>query len=149
MVDSKAHGVRRKLLARAFSKTYLRQHWEGVVRGKASLAVDKMRAESGKEGSTDMLKWWTLMATDVATHLMFGDSFHMIEEGKVCHVECRKASQLTARRKPSISRSSNLRSREVASALSFHWFVLLGNDCRFSHSSACSRRTPLSQAKQK
>ena len=83
MVDSRAHAVRRKLLARAFSKTYLRQHWEGVVREKIRMAVERMKGESEMEGSTDVLKWWTLMATDVATHLMFGDSFHMIEEGNV------------------------------------------------------------------
>ena len=87
MVDSRAHGVRRKLLARAFSMTYLRQHWERVVKEKVALAVSKLREESEKEGRTDVLKWWTLMATDVATHLMFGDSFRMIEKGKVCCVQ--------------------------------------------------------------
>ncbi len=90
MVDSKGHGVRRKLLARAFSKSYLRQHWEAVVSAKVQSAVSSMKVESEMEGSTDMLKWWTLMATDVATHLMFGDSFHMIEEGKVCYVHVRE-----------------------------------------------------------
>ena len=83
MVDAKAHAARRRLMARAFSKTYLRHNWEGIVRDKIRLAVTKMEGESSGMGKMDALKWWTLMTTDVATHLMFGESFHMIEEGKV------------------------------------------------------------------
>lgn len=83
MVDAKAHGARRRLMARAFSKTYLRQNWEGIVREKIRLSVTKMLEESNRAGRADVFKWWTFMATDVATHLMFGESFHMIEQGKV------------------------------------------------------------------
>lgn len=83
MVDAKDHGARRRLMARAFSKTYLRQHWESVVREKTRLSLTKLVEESQEGGKADLLKWWTLMATDVATHLMFGESFHMIEQGKV------------------------------------------------------------------
>lgn len=83
MVDAKDHGARRRLMARAFSKTYLRQNWEGIVRDKIRLTVTKMEEESEGVGKMNALKWWTLMTTDVATHLMFGESFHMIEQGKV------------------------------------------------------------------
>ncbi|KAK5053854.1 hypothetical protein LTR84_001816 [Exophiala bonariae] len=82
MVDAKDHGARRRLMARAFSKTYLRQHWEGVVREKVRLCITKLLEESNGVGKANILKWWTLMTTDVATHLMFGESFHMIEQGK-------------------------------------------------------------------
>lgn len=82
MVDAKDHGTRRRLMARAFSKSYLRQHWEGVVREKVRLCITKLLEESDGGGRTNVLKWWTLMTTDVATHLMFGESFHMIEQGK-------------------------------------------------------------------
>ncbi|KEF55907.1 uncharacterized protein A1O9_07487 [Exophiala aquamarina CBS 119918] len=82
MVDATDHGARRRLMATAFSKTYLRQNWEGIVRDKIRLAVTKMKEEARQLGKMDVLKWWTLMTTDVATHLMFGESFHMIEQGK-------------------------------------------------------------------
>ncbi len=83
MSDPKVHGARRRLLARGFSKTYLRQNWEEVVREKIRLTVSKIKDESTENGFANILKWWTLMATDVAVHLMFGESFRMLEQGKV------------------------------------------------------------------
>lgn len=82
MTDPKQHALRRKLLARGFSKSYVRQTWESVVRAKVELAVRSMKQEA-ESGVTDVLKWWTLMATDVSTHLMFGNSFEMLEQGTV------------------------------------------------------------------
>lgn len=80
------------MLARGFSKSYLRSTWEEVVRGTVELTVGKMKSE-GKTGPVDILKWWTLMATDVSCHLMFGDSFHTVEKGEVSrsssHIEWR------------------------------------------------------------
>jgi len=35
------------------------------------------------QNGADVLKWWTFMATDVIAHVSFGESFHMIETGKV------------------------------------------------------------------
>lgn len=34
-------------------------------------------------GSADILKWFTLMASDVSSHLMFGESFHTLEQGEM------------------------------------------------------------------
>ena len=83
MNDKKAHAARRKLFARPFSKTHLREHWEGAVREKVELAVARMQEDARLNGTTDVLKWWTLMATDISSHLMFGDSFHTLEKGEV------------------------------------------------------------------
>lgn len=83
MSDAKMHATRRRLLARGFSKSYLRQTWEPLVRAKAVLTVQKMVEEAQQASAVDLLKWWTLMATDIATHLMFGKSFDMIEKGEV------------------------------------------------------------------
>jgi cytochrome P450 len=83
MNDTKAHATRRKLFARAFSKTYLRQTYESTVHTMTKLVVEKMKAEAKTKGTTDVLKWWTFMATDVSALLMFGDSFHTIEQGQV------------------------------------------------------------------
>jgi cytochrome P450 len=83
MSDPKAHAARRKLFARAFSKTYLRQTYESTVHSMTKQVVAKMKLEARSNGTTDVLKWWTFMATDVSALLMFGDSFHAIEQGQV------------------------------------------------------------------
>ncbi|CAG9951321.1 unnamed protein product [Clonostachys rosea f. rosea IK726] len=75
------HAVRRRLFARAFSNGSLLAHWEPEIRQKAELAVIKIK-EDAQAGSADILKWWTLMATDVIAHLSFGESFCMLELGK-------------------------------------------------------------------
>lgn len=91
MTDPRAHAGRRKMLARGFSKSYLRATWEDVVKEKVVLTVGKMK-EEGKSGPVDILKWWTLMATDISCHLMFGDSFHTVEKGEVSR--CSSYSEL-------------------------------------------------------
>lgn len=82
MRDLKEHAARRKLFARAFSKTDLRRTWEGVVKEKVQLAVSQIQQELQSDGKADLLKWWTFLATDVTGHLMFGESFNMLKVGK-------------------------------------------------------------------
>ncbi|GKZ20209.1 hypothetical protein AbraIFM66951_002951 [Aspergillus brasiliensis] len=82
MRDPKEHAARRKLFARAFSKSELRQIWEPVVKEKVQLAVSQIRGELLRDGTSDVLKWWTFLATDVSGHLMFGESFDMLQYGK-------------------------------------------------------------------
>ncbi|KAL4757704.1 cytochrome P450 [Aspergillus foveolatus] len=82
MSDPKQHGPRRRLFARALSNTELRRVWEGVVRCKVQLAVDRMKGELEADGGRcDVLKWWTFLATDVVGHLMFGEDFDMLNIG--------------------------------------------------------------------
>jgi cytochrome P450 len=83
MRDPKQHATRRKLLARPFSKSELRRIWEPVVKEKVHLAVSKIRHDLKVDGKSDLLKWWTFLATDVSGHLMFGESFDMLRFGKV------------------------------------------------------------------
>lgn len=99
MQDPSQHAQRRRLFARAFSYTSISTHWETVIREKVSLAVERMKetaTEGGRDQSlvgkndpnakissgADILKWWTLMATDVIAHLAFGESFQMLELGQ-------------------------------------------------------------------
>lgn len=86
MRDPHAHAARRKLFARPFSNSSLNSNWDVEVRKKASLAVERIRRDalSSSQGA-DVLKWWTLMATDVIAHLSFGESSGMLELGKVCN----------------------------------------------------------------
>lgn len=82
MRDPHQHAARRRLFARAFSNSSLLTHWEPEIRQKTQLAVAKIKNDA-QIGSADVLKWWTLMATDVIAHLSFGESFRMLELGKV------------------------------------------------------------------
>ncbi|KPM43042.1 hypothetical protein AK830_g3506 [Neonectria ditissima] len=82
MRDPKVHAQRRKLFARAFSATALRSNWEGVVRDKVERAVERIQSEAMAFGEVDVMKWWTLMATDIIGQLSFGESFEMLEVGR-------------------------------------------------------------------
>lgn len=53
------------------------------VTEKVELAVQRMGEEMRRGEDSDCLKWWTFLATDVSGHLMFGESFRMLELGKV------------------------------------------------------------------
>ncbi|KAJ9165730.1 Cytochrome P450 [Coniochaeta hoffmannii] len=81
MIDPKQHAQRRKLFAKAFSNASLKANWEPSIREKAELAVARIKDEA-QRGEADVLKWWTLMATDVIGHLSFGESFGMLQIGQ-------------------------------------------------------------------
>ncbi|RGP79424.1 hypothetical protein FLONG3_2479 [Fusarium longipes] len=81
MRDPHQHSARRRLFARAFSVSSLLTNWEPEIRQKTSLAVQKIKHDAQGSGA-DVFKWWTLMTTDVIAHLSFGESFHMLEQGK-------------------------------------------------------------------
>ncbi|WDK22095.1 cytochrome P450 [Colletotrichum graminicola] len=81
ITDPKRHAARRKLFARAFTKASVRQNCEPVVREKVRKAVDRIKAEAA-HGSSDVLHWWLLMASDVIGQLSFGESFELLETGK-------------------------------------------------------------------
>lgn len=83
------HAARRKLFARAFSNSSLKGNWEAEIRHKTTFAVSQIKNAAAQPGKgADVLKWWTLMATDVITHLNFGESFGMLEQGKVSFLVC-------------------------------------------------------------
>lgn len=94
MRDPKQHAARRKIFARTFSKTYLRQNWEPIVLEKARMAVAKIKRDA-ENGTADVLKWWMFLATDVSGHLMFGESFRMLEQDEVGGITTPYVRQLT------------------------------------------------------
>ena len=82
--NPRKHAARRKLLARGFTQAELRKTWEDVVLAKATLAVASIaRAAADDERGADVRKWWLLMAADIVSHLMFGESFDLLMEGQV------------------------------------------------------------------
>jgi len=83
LIDPHAHSARRKLFARPFSNSSLQTNWEAEIRRKVELAVEKIKQDAlSVANGADVLKWWTLLATDVIGHLSFGESFNMLELGK-------------------------------------------------------------------
>ncbi|PYH75080.1 cytochrome P450 [Aspergillus vadensis CBS 113365] len=79
--DPHVHVRKRRLLSRPFSKSSLREHWEPTVRRLAAAAVQGIKKEAAVETS-DAMKWWTFMATDVTGALVFSESFGMTESGQ-------------------------------------------------------------------
>ncbi|KAL0257725.1 hypothetical protein SLS55_006888 [Diplodia seriata] len=84
MLDPKPHAQRRKILARAFSKSEIRKHWEDEIRRKVEFAVERMGgdAAAGAGGDVDAMKWWVLMASDIASLIVFGESFENLQAGE-------------------------------------------------------------------
>ena len=54
-----------------------------MVREKVELAIQKIGEEMERDGKVDLVKWLFFLATDISGHLMFGESFRTLEEGKV------------------------------------------------------------------
>ncbi|KAL0930585.1 cytochrome p450 monooxygenase [Colletotrichum truncatum] len=81
MMNPKTHAARRRLFARAFTASSLRENCEAIVRAKVEMATDRIRSEA-IGGSADIHKWWKFMASDVIGQLCFGESFEMLESGK-------------------------------------------------------------------
>lgn len=81
--DRDFHTHHRRLLASPISDSSLTR-LEPIIVNRIRLAVDKITMELTDHGVTDVFKWWLFMATDIIGELTFGDSFRMLEIGKVC-----------------------------------------------------------------
>lgn len=138
--DSKSHGVRRRLFAKGFSKTHVREHFEEVVRERVQLAVDKIADDSASHGGkVDVFKWWSLMGADIVGCLGFGESFGLLELGDVCVViKHFDEPPLTSHSAPSISRSSSWLSSATELELSTHGCGLSSPASRSRNSTRCS-----------
>ncbi|KAB8542089.1 hypothetical protein FH972_025552 [Carpinus fangiana] len=84
MRDPKVHAERRRILSKGFSKSSLRSSWEGEIRDMVNIAIDGMHQDALHDPTraVDVSKWFTLLATDIAGRVMFGDSFGMLQAGK-------------------------------------------------------------------
>lgn len=83
MTDHQEHAQRRKMFARAFSKSQLRVQWEDNIRAIAKKAVHRIAGDLKENGKADVLKWWTFMTSDISGELMFGESWDMLGKGQV------------------------------------------------------------------
>ncbi len=76
------HRRHRRLLASPMSESSLKAVMP-QIRALSDLAVQRIEEEMKTRGSADVLKWWLFMATDIIGQLTFGDSFRMLELGRV------------------------------------------------------------------
>jgi cytochrome P450 len=82
-IDPAIHGAKRKVLARPFSKTSLRQNWEDMVIDKVARTITQIKGEIQFFGKADIFKWWTYMTTDMIGLVAFGEDFEMVDTGIV------------------------------------------------------------------
>lgn len=110
--EVEVHRRHRKLLAQGLSEKAVDQMCPSVD-AKVKLAIQRMWEETERNGASDIYKWWTLLVADITGELTFGQSFGMLEAGKVgpklarksCISRSRLASHLTiSRRKMSSPR---------------------------------------------
>ena len=72
----------RRLLSSPMSESNLKS-MHHTIEAKVQLAIHRMREEMETRGCADIAKWWMFMATDVIGELTFGESFRMLEFGRV------------------------------------------------------------------
>jgi cytochrome P450 len=76
------HRRQRKLLSGAMSESSITTLLP-IIRDRVALTIQKMGQEMKEHGAADVFKWWMFMTTDIVAQLTFGDSFRMLEQGKV------------------------------------------------------------------
>lgn len=80
--DVEFHRRHRRLLQGPFSEHALHA-FHHIVERRVQLAIQRMGDDMNTLGVVDVFKWWMFMASDVIAELTFGESFHMLESGKV------------------------------------------------------------------
>ncbi|KAK0630263.1 cytochrome P450 [Bombardia bombarda] len=76
------HRQFRRLLSGPLSESSLKLV-EPIVRSKVDLAMQRMNESMQTDGVMDVYKWALFMATDIIGELTFGESFRMLESGKI------------------------------------------------------------------
>lgn len=76
------HAERRRLLSGPISEQNLLK-MEPIINQRIYMTIARIEEEIEQTGAADIFKWWTFMATDVIGELSFGESFRMLELGKV------------------------------------------------------------------
>ncbi|KAI0394130.1 cytochrome P450 [Xylariaceae sp. FL0594] len=80
--DVEKHRRLRRLLSSPLSESGLKS-FIPQIDSKVKLAIQRMREEQESRGVADIYKWWLFLTTDVIGELSFGESFRMLESGKL------------------------------------------------------------------
>ncbi|KAK5074575.1 hypothetical protein LTR70_010145 [Exophiala xenobiotica] len=81
MTNVHEHAARRRLLARPFRRSSLLTHFQRLVTERTRFAVAKIVQEAN-QGDCDVMKWWTLMTTDIIMEVAFGEKAGLLEAGE-------------------------------------------------------------------
>jgi cytochrome P450 len=76
------HSRLRRLLSSAIADSSLKQ-FSPVIMDHIALYITRIEEEMKDRGAADIFKWSTFLATDIIGELSFGESFRMLEQGKV------------------------------------------------------------------
>jgi cytochrome P450 len=84
IADDEEHRLLRRVVAPSFSEKAMQEH-ENVLKSHAEKLVATLRRESetSKDGTADVVKWFTFMAADVMGERVFGESFNGLETGRL------------------------------------------------------------------
>jgi cytochrome P450 len=82
--DVDVHRRHRRLLGGPMAESALAQHIP-TISARVDLTIQRIREEAASRGCADVWQWCLFMATDVIGELTFGESFKMLEQGKVGH----------------------------------------------------------------
>ncbi|KAI1332317.1 cytochrome P450 [Xylariaceae sp. FL0255] len=80
--DLSHHRRLRKALSSPMSESGLKSFLP-VIDSRVRLTIQRIGEEYETRGVADVYKWWLFMTTDVIGELSFGQSFQMLESGKV------------------------------------------------------------------
>lgn len=76
------HNHNRKLQSHHFSEKWIK-NMEPYIKANVQRAIGRMREDVERKGWSDVFQWFMFMATDVIGEASFGDSFRLLETGKV------------------------------------------------------------------
>jgi len=91
--DPKKASARRKLFQTAGTKKIVAE-WEPQVIQLVDLTIERIKRDL-KAGQCDVMKWWTLMTSDVLGDLAFGESFDNVKNEEVCSLQQEAVAWLT------------------------------------------------------
>lgn len=80
--EVKVHDRHRSVLEPGLSKAAVNSMFP-LIDAKVKTAIQGIREETKERGSSDIFKWWTLLAADVSGELLLGESFGILENGEV------------------------------------------------------------------
>lgn len=89
--DTEFHRRHRRILSSPLSESSIKTV-ESAVDQKVKLVISKMAEEMAARQVTDVAKMWLFMATDIISELSFGESFGMLEAGKVWEDNVKEAN---------------------------------------------------------
>lgn len=80
--DVELHRRYRRLLGGPMAESSLKAHVPQIP-SCVNKAIDGVRGDMAEHGAADVFKWSFFLATDVIGELTFGQSFQMLDHGKV------------------------------------------------------------------